>query len=280
MIPLAAELASPEEQGKAIGHVLAGLLLGILLARTFTGVVSEHLGWRLVYWAAAAGSVLLAGLLRVRLPTIPAIKKVTHRQLIHSTRRLVVEIPKLRQVSLVAAMFFASLSAFWTTLVFLLERPPYPFGSAAAGYFGLVGAIGALIAPVAGMVSDRRSPRFVVAYAIVGVLASYVIFWRFGLHLWGLLIGVILLDASVQAAQVANQSRVWSLRPDARNRINTVYMICYFSGGSPGSLLGAWAWSRWHWPGVSAVGVLTMLIAGFVFLLNVQAPEVGAAALG
>ena len=59
-----------------------------------------------------------------------------------SIRRLAMEVPKLRQVSLVAAMFFACFTAFWTTLVFLLETPPYHYGSQAAGLFGLVGAAG------------------------------------------------------------------------------------------------------------------------------------------
>ena len=103
----------------------------------------------------------------------------------------------------------------------------------------MIGAVGASVAPISGRLSDRHSPRFVVRIAMVTVLAAFVVFWEFGYELWGLILGVILLDAGVQAAQVANQTRVLRLRPDARNRVNTVYMICYFSGGSVGSLIGA-----------------------------------------
>jgi predicted MFS family arabinose efflux permease len=163
-------------------------------------------------------------------------------------------------------LIFATFSVFWTTLVFLLEQPPYHYGSQAAGLFGLIGAVGAFVAPLAGRWSDSRSPRFVVGIAISLVLISYLAFWTVGLHIWGLLLGVIVLDAGVQAAQVGNQSRVLALRPDARSRVNTVYMITYFSGGSLGSLLGAWSWSRWHWNGVCATGIALITLAAIVYL--------------
>jgi MFS family permease len=163
-------------------------------------------------------------------------------------------------------MFFAAFTAFWTTLVFLLETPPYHYGAQAAGLFGLVGAAGASVAPVAGKLSDRRSPRFVISIALGFVLAAYGVFWAFAFHLWGLVAGVLLLDIGVQGAQVANQTRVLSLRPDARNRVNTVYMICYFGGGSIGSLLATWGWSHWQWTGVCAGGVVFVLVAIAAFL--------------
>jgi len=261
MIPLATELASPEGQGRTIGIILSGVLLGALLARTLSGFVSGHSSWRTMYWIAAAASLVFAVLLQLRLPEIHAHSHITYRQLMRSIWAIVRELPKLRQVSFVAGMFMASFSAFWTTLVFLLETPPYHYGSQTAGLFGVIGAVGASVAPISGRLSDRRSPRFVVRIAIVTVLAAFVVFWEFGYELWGLIIGVILLDAGVQAAQVANQTRVLRLRPDARNRVNTVYMICYFSGGSVGSLVGASVWSRWHWTGVCAAGIAFMLAA-------------------
>ncbi len=273
MIPLATELAPAEEQGRTIGMILSGILMGILLARTLSGVVAQHFGWRAMYWIAAVLALLFAVILRVQLPRVRPRSHIGYRELLHSIWVLTRATPKLQQVSLVAAMFFAAFSAFWTTLVFLLETPPYHFGSQAAGLFGIVGAAGVFVAPFAGRLSDQRSPRFVVAYAICIVLAAYAIFWTLGFHLWGLIIGVILLDAGVQGAQVANQSRVLGLRPEARNRVNTVYMISYFSGGSIGSLLGSWAWSRWQWHGVCACALMFMVIAGVVFLLRVPSPS-------
>ncbi len=267
MIPLAAELAAPEQQGKTIGTVLSGVLLGILLARTLSGFVAQQFGWRTMFWVAAGLALVFAILLRWKLPPVHAHSHITYPELMHSIWRLVVEIPKLRQVSIVAAMFFAAFSAFWTTLIFLLETPPYHYGARAAGLFGLIGTAGVLAAPIAGRLADTRGARYVVGYSIIGVLIAYGVFWGLGYHLWALIIGVIVLDASVQAAQVANQSRVLGLKPEARNRVNTVYMICYFGGGSIGSLLGSYSWSRWQWHGVCGTAVGLMLVAAFVFEL-------------
>jgi predicted MFS family arabinose efflux permease len=270
MIPLATELALPQDQGRTIGSLMSGILLGVLLARTVSGFVAAYLGWRAMFWIAAAIAILFSALLAWRLPHVPAHGGITYGQLIRSIAKLALETPRLRQVSLTAAMIFAAFSCFWTTLVFLLERPPYHYGSQAAGLFGLIGASGALAAPIAGKYSDRRGPAFVVGIAISTVFASYLAFWGLGLHLFGLVIGVILLDAGVQAAQVANQSRVLAMRPDARNRVNTIYMICYFSGGSLGSLVAAWAWSRWQWNGVCGAGIVFATLAGAVFIMRVK----------
>ncbi len=266
MIPLATDLAPPEQQGRIIGTILSGVLLGALLARTVSGFVSGHFSWRTMYWIAAAAAILFSAVLQFRLPPIHPQARTGYGQLMRSIWGIVLELPKLRQVSLVAGLFFAAFSAFWTTLVFLLETPPYHYGSQAAGLFGIVGAVGAGIAPLAGKLSDRRSPRFVVTIAILVVLAAYAVFWSAGFHLWGLVVGVILLDGGVQAAQVANQTRVLSLKPEARNRINTVYMICYFGGGSVGSLIGASVWGKWHWPGVCVAGLGFMLLAEIALL--------------
>jgi len=266
LIPLATELTRPEEQGKTIGTILSGVLLGILLARTVSGMVARYLGWRTMFWGAAAVALLAGVVMRAALPRVEPKNRTKYRELMASLGQIGRESPKLRQVSLVAALLFAAFSAFWTTLVFRLETPPYHYGSEAAGLFGLIGATGAAVAPFAGRMADRRSPRFVVANAIGVVMAAFVIFWLLGAQLWGLIAGVILLDAGIQGAQVANQSRVLRLRPQSRNRVNTVYMICYFGGGSLGSLLGTQAWSRWGWTGVSVAGMVLMAAAGLVLV--------------
>lgn len=266
LIPLATELSTPEQQGRNIGTIMSGVLLGILLARTLSGFVAAHFGWRAMFWLAAGVALFFAATLRFALPRMPSHADVSYRELMQSIWQLARELPRLRQVSVVAAMFFAAFSVFWTTLVFLLGTPPYHYGAQAAGLFGLVGAVGAGVAPIAGRLSDQRSPRFVVRIGIALVLAAFAAFWALPFDLWALVLGVILLDAGVQAAQVANQTRVLALRPEARNRVNTVYMICYFTGGSAGSLAGAAAWSMYGWSGVCVTGISFMLISIFVLL--------------
>lgn len=273
LIPLAAELSTPEEQGRTIGTVLSGVLLGILLARTLSGIVAAHFGWRAMFLLAAVMCLSSSAVLAGRLPHTRPAENLTYRSLMHSLWLLLRDLPKLRQVCFVAAMFFAAFSAFWRTLVFLLAGPPFHMGSQAAGLFGLAGATGALVAPLAGRVSDTRTPRYVVRLAIGVLLLAFAVFWVGSGNIPLLILGVILLDAGVQAAQVSNQSRVFQLRPEARSRINTIYMIAYFGGGSLGSLLGASAWSRWRWPGVCATGIACMLLAAVGLVLRGPEPS-------
>ena len=273
IVPLASDLAAPKEQGRTIGTIISGVLLGILLARTLSGVVSHHLGWRAMYWLASGMAIAFSVLLRFALPKIHSRSTMTYPQLMRSTLGLALHSTELWRVASIAALFFASFSAFWTTLVFLLETPPYHYGSQAAGMFGLVGAISVGVAPIVGKLYDRRGHRFVATIAIGTVVAAYAVFEGFGFRTWGLVIGVLLLDAGTQGAQVANQSRAFSLHPEARNRVNTIYMIFYFGGASLGSLLGTWAWDRWQWPGVCAVGFGCMAAASCGLFLRKTATD-------
>jgi predicted MFS family arabinose efflux permease len=272
LIPLASSLAAPDRQGKTVGSILSGVLLGILLARTLSGFVAGHFGWRVMFWIAAAMALAGGIAMRATLPCLPA-GRARYRDVLRAVVKVVRETPKLRHVSVVAGLLFAAFGVFWTTLVFRLEAPPYHYGSEAAGLFGLVGAVGAAVAPLAGRMADRKTPRFVVANAIGVVVLAFAAFWAFGSSLWGLVAGVILLDAGIQAAQVANQTRVLALRPEWRNPVNTFYMICYFSGGSAGSLLGSYAWGRWQWTGVCAVGLALPIIAAIRLILSRPIPE-------
>jgi predicted MFS family arabinose efflux permease len=266
IVPFAASLANPAQRGKVVGTVMSGLLIGILLARTVSGFVGAHLGWRAMYWIAAGLMALLALVLGFELPESRPSFSGSYLQLMRSLPTLIKEQPVLREAALIGALLFGAFSVFWTTLVFLLEVPPYHYGSQVAGLFGLVGAVGALGASFAGRFADKRSPVLLVGLAIVITILSYFIFSLFGLNLWGLILGVVLLDLGVQAGHVTNQTRIYSLSTDVHNRVNTVYMVTYFIGGSIGSALGSWAWSAWGWNGVSIVGLLMLALALIVFV--------------
>ncbi|AEG58359.1 MFS transporter [Desulforamulus ruminis] len=261
IVPLAAQLADPKERGRIIGTVMSGLLIGILISRTFSGFVGEYWGWKMVYLMAALLMLALAALLSKALPYCPPISQIKYTELSKSMVHLTKTLPVLREASLNGAMMFAAFSAFWTSLVFLLEGPPYHLGTNAAGLFGLVGVVGALAAPVAGRIADKRSPRFTIGISMMIVILAYIIFWAFGYQLWGLVIGVILLDLGVQSCQISNQARVHALSDEARNRINTVFMVSYFVGGALGSLLGSYSYAHFQWAGVCIFGLLTQLMA-------------------
>ena len=259
-LPLAAHLAAPAERGRIIGSVLAGLLTGILTARTVAGFIGEAFGWRAVYLVAAAAMVALAAALWWKLPRDAPATSLRYPALLRSLFTLTAEQPELRRASRLGAATFAAFSAFWTTLAFHLAGPPFGLGSGAAGLFGLIGASGALAAPLVGKLADRRGARWASGVALGLALASFVIMAVGGWWLAGLVLGVLVLDVGVQANQVANLARVHALLPEARSRLNTVYMVAYFFGGAAGTWAGAHAWAAWGWTGVWLTG------AGFVLL--------------
>ena len=260
-VPFAAELAPPAQRGHAVGTVMSGLLLGILLARTAAGFIAEYFGWRTVFAASVAALLALAAVVMLRLPKSQPTSTLPYGKLLASMWHLAVELPGLRQASFTGAALFAAFSAFWSVLTLLLAGPPFHLGPQAAGLFGIVGAAGALAAPLAGRSADKRGPRAVITLSIVLVAISFVVFGLSKASLIGLVIGVIVLDIGVQAAQISNQSRIFALKPEARSRVNTVFMVCYFIGGALGSAVGALAWRSFGWTGVSAAGFTFALIA-------------------
>jgi predicted MFS family arabinose efflux permease len=267
LIPMVAHLAKPEERGKKIGVVMSGLLIGILLSRTLSGFVGEHLGWRAMFYMAAGLMVILWLLAAVLLPEIEPEYKGSYKSLFTSLLKLAKTEPVLRLAAFRGAMGFACFSAFWATLVFLLKQPQFNMGSAEAGTFGLVGAAGALAASAIGRLSDKMDSYRLIIYTLLLLPLSFIIFIFSSHSLILLVIGVIVLDMGVQATHIANQALIFSLQPEARNRINTVYMVSYFLGGSAGTFLATQLWSSYQWYGVCAIGILLSLIALCVHLL-------------
>ena len=261
IVPFAASLAHPQQRGRVVGTVMSGLLIGILLARTVSGFGGAHLGWRAMYWIAAGMMVVLAITLRILLPKEEPRTSMSYSRLLRSLWSLLRTEPVVRETGLFGALVFAAFSVFWVTLVFFLGTPPYHYGSEVAGLFGLVGVVGALAASNVGKLADHINPRIITGIMIGTALAAFIAFWLFGKMLWGLILGVILLDLGTQGAHISNQARVFSLNAEARSRLNTIYMVSYFVGGSLGSLLGAYAWSIARWNGVCAVGTFLLVVA-------------------
>ncbi len=264
--PFAAHLAAPQERGKVVGMVASGVFIGILLARLVSGMVGASLGWRAMYWIASGLMVVIAIVLAKFLPKSRPSSTLSYGQLLRSLGELLKEQPRLGEASVTQALLFGSFNAFWTTLIFLLESPPYHYGSQAAGLFGLVGVVGASAAPVVGRLSDRKSPRLAVGLAIMIILSSWLVLWRFGYQLWGLIVGVTLLDLGLQAGHVSNQSLIFSLLPNARSRLNTVYGVTNFIGAALGSLIAALSWGMWQWNGVCLLGLSLSVLAFIIYL--------------
>jgi predicted MFS family arabinose efflux permease len=263
VVPFAAHLAAPQQRGRVVGTVVAGILFGVLLARTFSGTIGALLGWRAVYGIAAGAMLILAAVVRTKFPVSRPKVILSWPELMRSTVGLVRRHAVLRESAFLGAMFFSAFSAFWTTLVFFLGGTPYHYASASAiaGFFGLVGAIGAAGAPTVGHVADKHGPRFTIRVALWLSLFSFLFLGFAGEHLAGLIVGVILMDLGVQSGHVSNQTRIYNIDPNARGRLNMVYMFCYFIGGGLGSYLGAWSWHIAGWWGVCAFATMAIFLA-------------------
>ena len=264
LVPFAADLAPPESQGRVVGTVMSGLLIGILLSRTLSGTLGDAFGWRPVFWAAAGLTAVVWLLLRVTLPTEPPKPHVPYPALLRSCFSLVLRAPDLRLHAALGALGFGAFSAFWVTLVLHLSTLPGHYGARAAGLYGLVGVVGAVVAPLAGRVVDARGGRLVNAVGCTAILAGYAVLFAGGESLVLIGLGVVLLDFGTQASHINNQARIFALDPGARSRLNTVYMVSYFSGGAFGSFAGTTAWVHAGWAGVCATG---SCLAGLALLL-------------
>jgi len=254
MIPFAADLAQPERRGRVVARIMTGLLLGILLARTVSGLVAQLAGWRAIYWFSAALMVAFAAVLWRALPTEGPRPHRSYWSLVGSSLRLLVDEPVLRRRAWHGACAFACFSVLWTTAAFLLSGAPYHYSSAVIGLFGLVGAGGILAANMAGKLAD--SDRSTGATLVAGVLltGAFGILWFGHSSLAALIVGIVVLDVGTQGMQITNQAIIYALRPDARSRINSAYMVCYFIGGAAGSLGAGVVYGSHGWSGVCLLG--------------------------
>jgi predicted MFS family arabinose efflux permease len=254
LVPFAATLAAPERRGQVVGTVMSGLLLGILLARTVAGALANLGSWRTVYWVGGAAMLLSAAILRRALPRHHEPAGLSYPRLLLSIAGLFRREPALRLRALLGATTFAAFSVLWTSMGFLLAAPPYGFSAGAIGLFGLAGMAGALAASAAGRLGDRGQGERATGFGLALLLLSWGLLALAPRSLIAFGAGVVLLDLAVQGVHISNQSRIYQLAPEARNRITAAYMTCYFVGGATGSLVSAAAYSRAGWTGVTVVG--------------------------
>ncbi|MBG0817787.1 MFS transporter [Planomonospora sp. ID82291] len=274
VVPFAATLADPAERGRVVGTVMTGLMLGLLLARTAAGALSEAGGWRTVYWVHAALMALTAVLLHRFLPRLGGDGKgLSYPGLLRSTVAMFRHEPLLRWRAGIGALSLASFSVLWTALTFLLAGPPYGWTESAIGLVGLLGVAGALTAAVAGRLADRGHVQTVTGAGTALLLASWAALAAGPHSLPWLLAGVVVLDLAHQAVLNSSQNVLYALRPEARNRINSAFMASLFLGGAAGSALASAAWAHGGWAGVCALGAA--LSAGTAALWVLERLTVG-----
>jgi len=267
IIPAAAALAAPSQRGRVVGILMTGLTSGILLARTISGFVGTHAGWRTMYWIATALDVLLLGLIAWRLPAVAPTTDISYGKLLRSLWTLLRVEPVLRIAAATGALIFAACSSFWSALAFLIARPPFGYGSDVAGTFGLAALFGIVASTPIGWLADRYGPRPVWLIGAFTVIAAFAGVAGAENRIWLLVVAAVLLELGNRTSLIANQTSIYSLATDARSRLNTVFVGSYFMGGAAGSVVGAAAAGFGGCTGLALAGSVFAFAALTVHLL-------------
>jgi len=262
IVAFAATLAAPDERGRVVGVVTSGIVIGILLARTFAGVLTDLAGWRSVYLFSAGFMLLMVFALVKVLPNgARRGNRLSYPQLLRSVLLLFVQEPILRMRAVLALLIFAAFSILWTPLVLPLSEPPLSLSHTAIGAFGLAGAVGALAAAKAGKLADQGYGQRTTGVALFLLLLSWLFIGYIEQALFALIIGIVLLDLAVQAVHVTNQSMIFALRAEARSRLVSAYMVFYSIGSAGGSIASTYVYAHYGWNGVCLLGASVSALA-------------------
>lgn len=267
LVVFAASLAPPDRRGSVVGLVTSGVVIGILLARTVSGLLADLAGWRSVYLASAVLIAVLALVLHRVLPRhgdVPPTAPLRYGQLLRSTVTLFARERLLRLRAVFGLLIFAAFSTLWSSVALPLSEAPYAMSHTAIGAFGLVGAVGALAATAAGRLNDRGLSRRTTGIGLALLAASWLPLAFTRSSLWALVIGVIVLDLAVQAVHVTNQTLIYALHPDAGGRLIGGYMIFYAIGSATGAIAATSLYAAAGWGAVCALGAG---ISGLALLL-------------
>lgn len=256
LVPMAATFAAPGASGRAVGLVMSGLLIGILASRSVAGILSDLGGWSTVYWVGAACTALMAVLLSRALPRAAPTAPVSYGAVMQSLAVLIRQYPRLRSRALIGGLGFATVSVLFSTMALLLAGPQFRLSDMEIGLIGIAGIAGALMANVAGRMADKGLEQHTTLAGAVLLLLGWLALWLGGTSLWWFLAGMLVVDGALQALHISNQNVIYALAPEARSRINAVYMTTYFIGASIGSALGSWAWLGQGWAGTSIMGLV------------------------
>ncbi|TWI65374.1 putative MFS family arabinose efflux permease [Pseudoduganella lurida] len=270
IVPFASHLARPERRGQVVGTVVSGLLMGIMLARPVSSLVTDALGWHAIFVMSAIGTAALAFVLKSRLPLREPDHTSTYPALLATLWHLLRTTPILRRRAAYQFCMFGAFSLFWTTVPLILASEPFHLSQTGIAIFALAGVAGAIASPLAGRRADQGKSRSTTAIALVaGIVAFAAPLLLSGGRVFelGLLVAAsIVLDAGVSASLVVGQRAIYALGADVRSRLNGLYMAIFFLGGALGSSLGGWMMAHHGWPGVLLTGLLFPLTGLAVFL--------------
>lgn len=272
LVAFAATMAAPAERGRVVGMVTSGIVIGILLARSISGILTDLAGWRSVYlFSAALMLCMVCTLFRV-LPNVEReVKTLSYAQLLSSVFMLFVQERVLRIRAILALLIFTAFSILWTSVVLPLSAPPLSLSHTAIGAFGLAGIVGALAAARAGKLADQGHGQRTTGIALLLLLISWWFISFTEQSLLALVIGIVLLDLAVQAVHVTNQSIILTLRMEARSRLTAGYMVFYSIGSATGSIASTQIYSHYGWNGVCWLGASVSAVAFLFWAVTLRA---------
>ena len=274
LTPLAGDLADDAHRGRVVGTVVSGLLTGILVSRTISGLVADAAGWRAIYAVAAAADILLAILLYRAIPPLPPKTRLRYPALIASVGTVIRRERTVRWTMVLGATAFGVFTLFWTALTFLLSGPPFSYPVSVIGLFGLAGLAGAVTAQRAGRFHDRGWSLPVTGGAYTLAIVAFVVAGLAGHTVAGVLVAVVLLDIAVQAANILNQARILAISEQERSRLNSTFVFGNFIGGAIGSAVASVLWAAGGWTAVTIAGAVLSAFGLAVWALGRRGPLV------
>ncbi|WP_349928695.1 MFS transporter [Acinetobacter sp. A1-4-2] len=269
LIPLATMAVKPEKTGEVVGFLMSGLLVGLLLSTSLAGLMSNLFNWKLIYMLSAILMLMLAFLLKAKLPHI-TILKMSYTQIFKSMAILLKQEPRLGFRSLIGGFVFAAMSTLFSTIAILLTSSPFHLSDVLVGVVTLAGVFGALSTTKIGKIADQGHTLSLTWIGLLTLIVSWFFLYFGGQSLLSYMIGYGVISLGLTIVHTSNQNIIFRLRPDAKSRINSIYMTSYFIGGACGSALGVYAWHHGGWKMTCIAGVSLVLCAAFFAFLDMR----------
>ena len=267
LIPLAAMAVKPEKTGEVLGFLMSGLLVGLLLSTSLAGLLSNLFNWKLIYVVSAVLMLILAFLLKAKLPHI-AVFKMSYANIFKSMALLLKEEPRLGLRALVGGFAFAAMSILFSTIAVLLTSSPFNLSDVLVGVVTLIGVFGALATAKIGKIADQGHTQSLTWIGLFVLAISWLFFYWGGQYLFSYIIGYGVISLGLTIVHTSNQNIIFHLRPDSKSRINAIYMTAYFIGGACGSALGVYSWHHGGWSMTCLAGLCLVTFSALFALLD------------
>lgn len=267
LIPLAAMAVKPEKTGEVLGFLMSGLLVGLLLSTSLAGLLSNLFNWKLIYVVSAVLMLILAFLLKAKLPHI-AVFKMSYADIFKSMALLLKEEPRLGLRALVGGFAFAAMSILFSTIAVLLTSSPFNLSDVLVGVVTLIGVFGALATAKIGKIADQGHTQSLTWIGLFVLAISWLFFYWGGQYLFSYIIGYGVISLGLTIVHTSNQNIIFRLRPDSKSRINAIYMTAYFIGGACGSALGVYSWHHGGWSMTCLAGLCLVTFSALFALLD------------